>query len=269
MSYNFARPSYPLSLFVKQYWAIDDCLAQGQEHVQRIVPNGLMELMFYLGNRPVALDSNRHLMGSSVLSGQQKGYYDLVVSGKVSLFSISFKPQGACMFFDMPINEFFDQSIPLNFLVKDAAAELESGLYEATTFEVKIGIVEKFLLNRLKKCGKEYELKRISHTVDLINQSKGAVEIDELSSAACLSRKQLERTFSNFIGTSPKQFLKTVRFQNSLHEKHKNGNQPLTELAYSCGYYDQSHMINEYKQLSGKTPSQYFAECEPFSDYFI
>ena len=42
----------------------------------------------------------------------------------------------------------------------------------------------------------------------------------------------------------------------------------LTTLAYDCGYYDQSHMINEFKMMSGMTPKQYFAMCEPTSDYF-
>lgn len=69
--------------------------------------------------------------------------------------------------------------------------------------------------------------------------------------------------------SSPKQFLRTIRFQNTLHEKQKNKEISLTELAYNCGYFDQSHMIYDYKLLSGKTPSQYFSECEPYSDYFL
>lgn len=53
-----------------------------------------------------------------------------------------------------------------------------------------------------------------------------------------------------------------------LQEKQRNLSIQLTELAYTSGYYDQSHMINDYKLLSGKTPTQYFSECEPYSDYF-
>lgn len=269
MSYYFAKPSYPLSLWVKQYWAIDDCLAQGQVHVQRIVPNGLMELMFYLGNWPVALDRRKQLCDCSVLSGQQKGYYDLLVSGRVSIFSIEFHPHGVNSFFDIPASEFFDQNVSLRDLVKVGVGELESALYEARTFDEKIGIVEQFLLQRLKRSGKEYETKRMAHCIALINREKGLVAIDELSSMACLSRKQLERAFSAFIGSSPKQFLRTVRFQNTLHQKHQHAALSLTELAYKCGYYDQSHMINDYKLLSGKTPTQYFSECDPYSDYFL
>jgi len=268
VSYHISKPSLFLSQYVKQYWAIDDCLPQGSEHIQRVVPNGLMELMFYLGDKPKALDENKHLSENSILSGQQKSYYDIVVSGKLSLFSISFQPFGAKLFFNIPSNEFFDQNIPLKYLLKDIASELEFELYKSVTFEEKICIVEKFLMNQLQKRKKEYEIKRIMNSVALINQSKGVIDIYTLSSTACLCRKQYERTFAEYIGSSPKQFLRTVRFQNTLHEKQRNKSIQLTELAYTCGYYDQAHMINDYKLLSGKTPTQYFSECEPYSDYF-
>jgi AraC-like DNA-binding protein len=67
---------------------------------------------------------------------------------------------------------------------------------------------------------------------------------------------------------SPRQFLKTVRFQHALHTRFKQQSLSLTQLAFDCGYYDQSHMINDFKKLSGYTPGEYFACCEPYSDYF-
>jgi AraC-like DNA-binding protein len=269
VSYHFAKPSFPLSLFVKQYWAIDDCLPDGKEHIQRIIPNGLMDLTFYLGNRPRALDKDKYLQENSILSGQQKSFYDIVVSGKLSMFSISFQPHGAKMFFDVPSNEFFDQNVPLRCLVRNTITELEHNLFVAGSFEGKICIVEKFLMNQLGMNFKEHEIKRIAQSIALINHAKGMITIEKLSSASCLSRKQYERTFLTSIGTSPKKFLRTIRFQNSLYEKQKNKNVSLTELAYNCGYFDQSHMIHDYRLLSGKTPFQYFSECEPYSDYFL
>jgi len=42
----------------------------------------------------------------------------------------------------------------------------------------------------------------------------------------------------------------------------------LTSLAHYCGYYDQSHMIREFRALSGFTPSEYFSEGVPYSDFY-
>lgn len=269
MSYFISKPTYPLSLFVKQYWAIDDCLPTGKEHIQRIIPNGLMELTFYFGKRPKALDENKQLQGNTILNGLPRSYYDLSITEKLSMFSISFQPHGAKMFFGIPSNEFFDQNVPLEFIIKNSVDEFESDLNQSNSFRDKVCIAEKFLMTQLFNHYKEYEAKRMAHSIALINQAKGQITIEKLFSASFLSRKQYERTFSSYIGTSPKQFLRIVRFQNTLYQKQKDRNISLTKLAYHCGYYDQSHMINDYKLLSGITPTQYFSECEPYSDYFL
>lgn len=268
MSFQTARPSPLLSGFVKQYWAIEDCLPPGDTHIQRIVPNGLTELTFYFGNKPGSLDEKRHPADHALLSGHLRDYYDIEVTGKLSMFSVSFQPFGVCRFFHLPASEFYNLTVPLNLILKNQGAELESRLNEMESFNDRIQVMEAFLLNRLKTGRKDWETNRIFHALKLINSARGVIGIDTLASAVCLSRKQFERTFDSRIGSSPKQFLRTVRFQHSLYQKQKNKELMLTELAYRCGYFDQSHMISDYKSFSGKTPSQYFAECEPYSDYF-
>lgn len=268
MNIQISKPSSFLSQYIKQYWAIDNCLPTGSEHIQRIVPNGMMELMFYLCKKPQSLDNNKNINDNTILCGQQKGFYDIKITQNLSIFSISFLPHGAAMFFDIPLNEFYNQNVSLQDFLKDKAEKLEMELFNSDSFASKINIVENFLMQLFIKKKKLYEMNRITNSIALINQSKGVLSIESLSSNACLSLKQFERTFSEYVGISPKQFLKIVRFQNTLLQKHLSKNKILTELAYECGYYDQSHMTNEYKSLSGKTPTQYFSDCEPFSDYF-
>lgn len=268
MEYCIAMPSLLLSRFVKHYWTLENCLPGGQQHIQRIVPNGMTELMFYLSDRPVTDDAARSINENTVITGQLGSFYDIRVSGKLSLFSIIFKPQGLSMFFDIPVNELYNQNVPLKFIFKYDTDELETRLFEATTFTARIKIVERYLLKLLQKKGETYNYDRIGHSIQIINQSKGNVSIDHLASETCLGRKQFERVFTRYIGTTPKQFLKTIRFQYAVHTKSMDMSVNLTALTYSCGYYDQSHMISDFHKLTGMTPTQYFNECEPYSDYF-
>ena len=268
MSLQTAYPSPSLAPFVKKYWALENCLPAGEKHIQRIVPSGLPELIFYFEHRPKTVGNKKSIPENTCISGQQKGFYDLEVSGKLSLFSILFQPHGASLFFDIPVNELFAQNVPLKFIVKSEAPELESKLSAAETFLEKVSVAEKFLLKRLAKNYKHHEFSRINSCLSEINRTKGLVSPERLSALTCLSRKQFERNFSAFVGTSPRQFLKTVRFQNALHTKFNQKSVSLTQLACDCGYYDQSHMINDFKSLSGFTPGEYFACCEPYSDYF-
>lgn len=268
MNYHFSKPSLLLSPYVKQYWGLESCVPTGGEHIQRIVPNGLMELMFYLGDKPLSLNQKKSITDHTVLAGQQKEKYDLRVTGKLNIFSVSFHPHGAMMFFDIPMSELYDQNVPLRFLLKDTADKLETKLYEASGFAEKKAIVENFLLQQLKRNFKKYEVARISKIIQTINRFPGKINIESLASTACLSRKQFERSFAGCIGTSPKHFLRIVRFQHAIYNKQKKPNSRISDLSYDCGFYDQAHMVNEFKSLSGLTPAQFFTGCEAYSDYF-
>lgn len=268
MVYNIAKPSVYLSQYVKHYWSLVKCLPENIKHTQRIVPSGLFELVFYLNDKPVSSDKNKSITDSVILSGHQKDYYDLHISGKLSLFAIYFHPHGLAMFLNLPVNEIFNQSVPLRFLLKDQVNKLEDKLSAAISFKQCIIIAESFIAEQINKNEKKYQYNRIRNAVEIINKNKGLVEIEALAAESCLSRKQFERTFLDIIGATPKQFLKIVRFQHAIYQKSKHPDLNLTEIAYVCGYYDQAHMINDFKTLSGFTPRQFFGDCEPFSDYF-
>lgn len=268
MSYNLTKPPLQLAPYIKQYWSIENTLGAGESHVQRIVPTGLIELSFYLADHPKTEASNRCFKGNSLISGQQESYFDLQTCGKLDLFSVTFQPQAARLFFDLPITELYNQTIPLEYLGKETFSQIESELYAAKTFPQKVTVMNRFLSERLKQNFHQNSLGRLSSVFSLINNLKGQVTIDVLARQACLSRKQFERVFASGVGVSPKRFLRIVRFQNALHQRQLNQKIRLTNLAYDCGYFDQPHMINDFKLLSGMSPGEYFSKCCPESDYF-
>ncbi|MDP4276428.1 MAG: helix-turn-helix domain-containing protein [Bacteroidota bacterium] len=112
----------------------------------------------------------------------------------------------------------------------------------------------------------EHNQKRVETAIRLINA--GQTDIARLADAACLSTKQFSRVFSEHIGAHPKEYSRTIRFQRALHMLETDQQRSLSALAYDCGYFDQSHMIKDFKALSGYTPGEYLAVCPPHSDYF-
>lgn len=265
MRFETIQPSKELSRFVKHYWILESIPTSS--YVHRIIPNGLTELIFYLSSKPKIIKNDKKLSDNILVNGQRDSYFDIEISEKLSLFSVYFLPHGLSMFLDLPMNEVFNQSIPLRFLFRNDVAQLEDEMLKAKTTIEKVTIMERFLMKKL--ClKKEYEYKRMTHGIDIINRSKGIIKIKELASELCLSRRQFERTFLSSIGLSPKQFLKIVRFQNAIQNKKEHSNTSLTRLAVNCGYYDQSHMIEDFQYFSGLSPKKYFRDCEPYSDYF-
>ncbi len=268
MAMSIAKPAKILEPYIKQYWSIENVLPRGEQYIHRIIPCGISELMFYLGDKPAVLNPKKSFNENVVLSGHQKEYFDIQITNQLSLFSIAFNPQGLMKFFNIPLNEAYNQNIPLKYIDKALELELFPKMQDADTFEQRVEIINTHFTNLLAKNYATFEFQRISHIVNTIKTSKGLIGVDSLSKEACLSRKQFERIFTKHIGSTPKQYLKTVRLQLSLHLKSKDRNRSLTQLAYDCGYYDQSHFINEFKTQTGYTPKQYFNSYDSFSDFF-
>ena len=183
-------------------------------------------------------------------------------------FPYSFILTASHYFSIYPSIELTNETLDMSTVIGAQARELEEQLYDLPSLEDKVKHIEKFLLHRLT-LKQEYIWKRVCHNIQLINQHNGMITPDQLASEACLSRKQHERIFRQMVGLSPKQFLKVIRFQYAIYAHQQYPFESLTELAYRCGYYDQSHMINDFHDLSDITPRQYFSTCEtPNSDYF-
>lgn len=268
MKYHSRQPTGILSGYVKTYWMIENLMMPGKSHTQRIVPTGLFELTFHLGDLPVTNEVGKTILRPSVLSGQLNKAYDLTISGNVDLFSIYFFPHTLSLFVDVPIRDITNYLVPIKDLVGSEVDKLEEELSKTRSFQQRVQIANAYLLSLLKAKKTDYQWKRIYRTIELVNAHRGVIDISELADEVCLSRKQFERLFTHYVGLTPKQFLKIARFQNAIDLKSVNPGLSFTEVAYRAGYYDQAHMINDFNVISGYSPSEYFRTGSPYSDYF-
>jgi len=83
-----------------------------------------------------------------------------------------------------------------------------------------------------------------------------------------MSKRQLERLFASEVGISPKRFARTIRFQYILAMKERDESRPLADLAYGAGYADQAHFSRDFRQLTGRTPAEYFRSEVARSEYY-
>lgn len=260
--FKLIQPSSLLAPYVKHYWLLKTC--GDSPMLARTVPTGMMSMIFHQGERLFSVHENT-LHPRAFLNGQEKTFADLQYDGQINMISVVFRPVGVRAFFNLPINKVAGLRLTAGDMEDKELSKLENSLTSTENDKFCILLIEQFLLKRLTHIA-GHNLKRIETTVRLINS--GETDIARLANAACLSTRQFSRIFSEYIGTNPKEFSRTIRFQRALDILERNGQIPLTTLAYQCGYFDQSHMIKEFKALSGYTPGQYLATCPPHSDYF-
>ena len=203
MNFALSKPSPFLSRYVKHYWGLEHKATSGKEYTQRVVPSGLFELIIYLEDRPRTDDDRKSMEDNILLTGQLRDYYDLKISGSLSLFCINFHPHGLAMFLDLPLHELFEHSIPLRLLLKDRVNSLEDQLSRTRSHAQRILVAEEFLLSCLQKSETKHHYDRIRHCVDRINRSRGNIAIESLASDTFLSRDSLKEPLLPSSGQRP------------------------------------------------------------------
>jgi AraC-like DNA-binding protein len=68
---------------------------------------------------------------------------------------------------------------------------------------------------------------------------------------------------------TPKQLCRNLRFKYVFKYLVKPPTESWAAIALACGYYDQSHMINEFKHYTGSSPAAFFSEPMAIEKYFI
>lgn len=84
----------------------------------------------------------------------------------------------------------------------------------------------------------------------------GQVSLDELSVAAGLSARQLERRFADEVGLSPKRFCRVERVRSVIVRAADVPAGSWATVAADHGFADQAHLIREVVAFTGLTPVQ-------------
>ena len=164
---------------------------------------------------------------------------------------VKFKSNTASLFFQN-LHVLTDQTISLTHVITHEDFEKMEVQYSSKTDKQKIVI--DFLQHLLRNQTAD---KSIVQAINIINETKGQVRVDELAYKVYNSKRNFERKFKVATGLTPKQFIINVRFQHSVNLLQSNND--LIGIAYSSGYYDQSHFIHEFKEITGVTPEKFLA----------
>ncbi|GAE85179.1 AraC family transcriptional regulator [Bacteroides reticulotermitis] len=262
-SFEIIKPTPALSSYIRYYWILrDDALRAVTE---RTLPVGCIQLVFHRGQR-LFMQNERMLQPSSFISGQFIGYADVVSTGRLEMIVVVFQPQAAKTFLRIPSRLFYGQHISTDDVGDIELTDLAKQVADTPECELCIRLIEEFLFRRLHALT-DFHLKRITAVLHEID-SRPQIQLLQLADVACLSSKQLGRVFADYIGATPKEFIRIVRMQRALSILQRDANISFAQIAYECGFADQSHMIKEFKLFSGYTPAEYLSACAPYSDYF-
>ncbi|MDX8433958.1 MULTISPECIES: AraC family transcriptional regulator [Mesorhizobium] len=172
--------------------------------------------------------------------------------GGACCVQINFTPLGARRFFGLPMSELTDRMVGLDDVLGLEGIALRERLGEARDWDTRFAIAESFVAARLA------EAKRMSAEIAWAYRqvigSGGRTRVSLLADELGWSRKHLAAKFSDAIGIGPKTLSRIVRFNRALSlSKHQLDD--WAGIAADCGYADQAHLVREFRDLAGETPT--------------
>lgn len=260
MKYFIIQPPEQLKPFVRFFWVFENEL-NGEPYIYRSMADGCAEMIFHYkgtfdeigqGNLP-SVKNNKYPM--SLVHSQSNSFKEFKTNENFGIFGAYLYPFVLPQLFSLPSNDFTNRTPSLNELLGKEGDELEEKIMLALDNKERVNILSAFLDNKLYKNKPRDPF--IYSSIKYSIHTKGKTSVNSLAEKFNLSTRQFERKFKEYSGFSPKLYFRIVRFNRTLKE-YGNRNKSLTEIAYKCGYYDQSHFIREFKLFSGYHPKDYF-----------
>ena len=170
---------------------------------------------------------------------------------------VVFWPGGARVFFDSPADAFYNESVPLDLLWGSGASELRDRLRAASTVVKKFRLLEIALLERVNK-GLDLHT-AVRYALREFTRAPHIRSVLDVTKEAGLSRRRFAQLFREQIGLTPKLFCRLHRFQGVLRQIALGAPVDWADVALAGGYCDQAHLVHEFRDFSGISPSAYLA----------
>lgn len=252
------KPREELRPYVRYYWILES----DEPFSVLTFPIGCPQIIFH-HKSSLYIPETGQLQSRLTISGQVNFPAHILSDGNLEMIVAVFYPHTIGMFIDTPPSEFYNQEINGYDIENRRLNETAARIFDSLSGDNAITILEQWLLSKIHPT---LNLRRIDSSLELLLNNP-SVSVNALADDACLSRKQYERVFREQVGMNPKEYTRVVRFQKALWML-QGGSRNYAGIAAGCGYADQSHLIREFKLMSGHTPKSLPDYCAPYSDLF-
>jgi AraC-like DNA-binding protein len=255
MRYAEYDPPDSLAHILHCVWTFEDDAAHAEP--QRIVPDGRCELVVHFG-APYREAGSRKPQPRVVFAGQLTRPLWIEATGPSGVVGARFHPATARAFLGLPMGVATDRRLDAS-EVWPGAGELAHAIRAGVTSEARRDAVLDFVA---RHCARDEPDPVIAAAVSEMQEVGGVITVDEVAVGTGLGRRQLERRFLDAVGVSPALFANILRFRRVFDAIEHDSARPWTDAAATAGYFDQSHLIRDFRRFVGCTPTE-FAASQP------
>ncbi len=193
----------------------------------------------------------------AVLAGPRSRHVVIDTEEQRSLVEVTFELGGALPFFGVPMSAVRDQLVELEALWGRDGRLLRERLLEAATAEQRLSLVESALCERL--AGQPEPDPLVAGAAAAFERGLPVAAVaDEVG----MLPKRFARRFGERVGLTPKRYSRVRRLQRILGALEAGVAVRWAEVAVAHGFADQAHLVNEFRELTGVTPTAYRARSQ-------
>lgn len=232
-----------------------EVVPEGHEVEERVLPDGALRLVFHFGERP-QVDG---VAGSrAAVVGASAAPVLLRLRGRMDGLSVTLKPGAAEALLGLPAGELKGSGVALDDLWGSAGRTFCDRLAELGDDAARIRLLQQVLQDRLRT--EESAVRRQAwQAARLIAESGGRRPLREVADTLGVGERRLQQIFHAHVGLSPRAWSRLARLHGLLRALRGERSPRWADIAVDAGFYDQSHLANEFRSLCGLTPSAFLA----------
>jgi len=232
MIYREIAPAAAFAPAIECFWEMRD-----PDRVHRVVPDGCADILLYPdGGKP-----------SLVVVGAMTRWVDFDLRKDPVLMGARFRPGMWPAHFGIPGGRITNARLPLEDLWGAGARRLAGRSAEASSLEEWSGLLQASL-------GCPRDLSPFQRAIQWMERRRGCISLDWIARQCALSPRQFRRVCLEQTGLTPKLLARILRFRHAQTALPAHGGD-FAGVALDCGYYDQSHLIHEFRRFAGRTPT--------------
>ena len=269
MPFHRRRVAPPLDAWIESIWL---CRNDPQPRaLERVLPSGAAQLVVNLAEDETRVyeDSTAglicHRSPGAILIGVSTQYQIIDTDEQAFVAGVVFRPGGTVPFVAAPACELHPADVGLEALWgRTRAVRLKEQLLSAPDPGSTLDVLEAMLL---EMCRENAAHPAVRFALSEFRAHPCVARVRAVTDAIALSPKRFIERFKADVGVTPKRYCRLLRFQRVVARTHHGRPTDWTELALACGYFDQAHLIHDFREFSGLTPTAYEARRTAFHNH--
>lgn len=255
----FAVPA-PLRGHVSHILVYRESIPQGAEVTEHVLPDGALRLIFNLGDAPSvgdAIDPAMQAIGASAAPAIVR------MRGRMHGISVTLRPGAAVDLLGVPAGEIESSAIALDTLWGGDSAALLEHMAALRSDAARVVLLGGMLQRRLgfHHATSTTNADTATYAAQLIAAGHGQRPLREIAATVGIGERRLQQLFHQHVGMSPRTASRLARMHACLRALRHQSRPAWADLAAGNGFYDQSHLVNEFRAICGMTPGEFLGRA--------